>query len=579
MTVVAYSPALSGGFIWDDDFYITRNPLLTAPDGLRRIWFSLESPSQYFPLVYTTFRIERGLWGLNPAGYHWVNLLLHVANALVLWRLLVRLKVPGGWLAAAIFALHPVQVESVAWITERKNVLMGFFFLLTLHAWLTFVEARTGRRRLIYVLALILYALALSAKTTACTLPVALLLILWLEKRHIDYRRILQIVPFVVLGVGMGLVAVWWERYHQGTRGALFALGPIERVLIASRGIWFYLSKLVWPSNISFFYPKWHISQADPFAYVWLIATVLLGIAIYCGRRFTGRGVEVATLFFVSTLGPVLGFIMLYTFRYTFVADHYQYLASIGVFALIAAGITRLAEAVKYTRRLVWVGACGVPLLLGVLSWRQSATYRDPETLWHTTIARNSKCEPCYNNLGLLLVRKGQVDQAIGFYDKASEINPGDPEPQSNLGYAFLVKGQVDEAINRCQKALEIDPQLAQAHHILGDAYLSKNDFDQAIASYQRALRIQPDDVTAHDNLGISLSAVGRTKEALQQFREAVEIDPNSAEAHYNLGYLLVRMGQQEEAAVHFAVAVRIKPDYVQAKEQLRALGVSLPGH
>src|SRR5262245_25672625 len=224
VTILVYRPAWNGGFLWDDDVYITNNELLMAPDGLRRIWFSLDSPLPYFPMVYTTFRNEHALWGLNPFGYHWVNLLLHIANALLVWRVLMALKVPGAWLAGAIFALHPVQVESVAWITERKNVLMGFFFLLALLAWIAFVDEQTKEPRRFYWLALILYVLALSAKTTACTLSAALLLILWLQKKPINAERILQIAPFFLLGLGMGLVAVWWERYHQGTSLALMPL-------------------------------------------------------------------------------------------------------------------------------------------------------------------------------------------------------------------------------------------------------------------------------------------------------------------------------------------------------------------
>src|SRR5213078_1167600 len=237
VTIFIYRPAWNGGFLWDDDDYIIKNDLLTASDGLRRIWFSLDSPSQYFPLVYTTFRLERAIWGLHPSGYHWINLLLHFANALLVWRLLARLNVPGAWLAGAIFALHPVQVESVAWITERKNVLMGFFFLLTLLTWVEFLEQQTTRRWRLYLLALILYVLALLSKTTACTLPAALLLILWLQKRPINKERLVQVVPFLILGIAMGLLTVWWERYHQGTRGPLFALSPIERILIASRAV------------------------------------------------------------------------------------------------------------------------------------------------------------------------------------------------------------------------------------------------------------------------------------------------------------------------------------------------------
>src|SRR5947208_5837293 len=222
VTILVYRPAWNGGFLWDDDEYVINNDLLTASDGLRRIWFSLDSPSQYFPLTYSTFRIEHALWSLNTTGYHWVNLLLHVGDALLVWAVLARLRVPGAWLAAAIFALHPVQVESVAWITERKNVLMVFFFLLTLLAWIAFVDERTRRPWRFYALALVLYVLSLSAKPTAFTLPAPLLLILWLQKKAFDKRRLLQVLPFLVLGFSMGLLTVWWERYHQGTHGTLF---------------------------------------------------------------------------------------------------------------------------------------------------------------------------------------------------------------------------------------------------------------------------------------------------------------------------------------------------------------------
>ena len=403
--MLAYQPAWNGGFIWDDDEYVANNELLTAPDGLRRIWFSLDSPSQYFPLVYTTFRIEHALWGLHPFGFHWVNLLLHVANALLVWRLLVRLKVPGARLAGAIFALHPVQVESVAWITELKNVLMGFFFLLTLLAWIKFVDERTKQPWRFYVLALILYVLALSSKTTACTLPAALFLILWLQKKPINWERILQIAPFVLLGVGMGLVAIWWERYHQGTRVAFVAPGPIERILIASRAVWFYLGKLIWPSNLIFIYPRWNIAPGNAFDYIWLVAGAGLCAVIYFVRRYVGRGVEVAAAFFFATLSPVIGFIMLFTFRYTFVADHYQYLASIGPIALASAGVASLAGAFKKSRQLVLGTALCVIVTLAVLTWRQSAMYGDIETLWRTTLLRNPGCWMAYNNLGNTLLR------------------------------------------------------------------------------------------------------------------------------------------------------------------------------
>jgi tetratricopeptide (TPR) repeat protein len=560
LTIAAYHPAWNGGFVWDDDAYVTKNPLLTASDGLRRIWFSLDSPSQYFPLVYTTFRIERALWDLNPTGYHWVNILLHVANALFVWRLLIRLKVPGAWLAAAIFALHPVQVESVAWITERKNVLMGFFFLLTLLAWVEYVDLRASRRWFFYAAALILYLLALSAKTTACTLPAALLLVLWLQKIPITCRRLLQVIPFLLLGLGMGLIAVWWERYHQGTRGALFALGPMERLLVASHAFWFYLSKLFWPSNLTFIYPQWSVHARDALAYLWLFATGGLCAAIYFARRLFGRSVEVAALFFVTTLSPLLGFIMLYTFRYTFVADHYQYLASIGPIALVSAGLTRLSDSIKHGRQLIWPASTSIIIALALLTWRQSATYRDIETLWRTTIARNPSCWMAYNNLGIALVERGEVDEAISQYERSLQLHSDYAQAHYNLGIALLQKRKVGQAIAQCQEALRLQPNDRDAHVALGNALLTSEDVDGAIAHYSRALELHPDDSDAHYNLGNALLAKGEAVEAIVHYQKALELRPNIAEAHLQLGNVFLQNNDARRAIAYYEEALKISP-------------------
>jgi len=569
VTIFMYQPAWNGGFIWDDDAYVTNNELLTAPDGLRRIWFWLDSPSQYFPPVYSTFRIEHALWGLNPSGYHWINLLLHVANALLVWRALVRLKVPGAWLAGAIFALHPVHVESVAWITERKNVLMGFFFLLTLLAWIAFLDERTKRPWRFYGLALILYVLALSAKTTACTLPAALLLILWLQKKPINKRRLSQVVPFLILGIGMGLLAVWWERYHQGTRGALFALGPIERILIASRAVWFYLSKLIWPSNLTFIYPKWNISPAHPLDYAWLLAGIALCAVIYFARRYVGRGVEVAAAFFVAALSPVLGFIMLYTFRYTFVADHYQYLASIGPIALASAGVATLACTFKRSRPLILSAAGCVTVTLALLTWRQAAMYADIEALWRTTLKENPECWMAHNNLGIALFQKGDTDDAIAHYRTTLEMQPDFWDAEYNLGIALLSKGQVDEAIAHCSNAVRIAPNDPDAQVALGNALLQKERIDDAIVHYQKALSMRPDYFLAHHSLGHAFLEKGEIDAAISHCRAALLIQSENADAHTNLAIALDEKGQTAEAVQNYEKALEISPQSVSALTNL----------
>jgi len=569
-TIFAYRPAWNGGFLWDDDVYITNNELLTAPDGLRRIWFSLDSPSQYFPLVYTTFRIEHAIWGLDPTGYHWANLLLHIGNALLVWLVLARLKVPGGWLAGAIFALHPVQVESVAWITERKNVLMGFFFLLTLLAWIAFSDGRTKRPWLFYVLALILYLLALSAKTTACTLPAALFLILWLQKRPISWKRIFQIIPFFILGIAMGVLAMWWERYHQGTSRTVFTfLSPIERVLVASRAIWFYLSKLAWPSNLTFIYPRWDIAPTHLLNYAWLLAGVFVCVAIYFLRRYVGRCVEVAAAFFVATLSPVLGFIMLYTFRYTFVADHYQYLACIGPIALASAGLVNLADVSKNSRTLIFSVALCVVALLATLTWRQAAMYGNIETLWRTTLSRNPSCWMAHNNLGIVLFEKGQLDDAIVHYRTTLQMQPNFWDADYNLGTALLGKGHVDEAIFYCDKAVRMQPNDPDAQVALANALLQKRRIDDAIAHYQKAVAIRPDYFLARYGLGHALLEGGKFDAAIEHSRAALLIQPNNADCHTILAIALDEEGQSVEAVKHYEKALQISPQSVSALNNL----------
>src|SRR5881398_3259582 len=577
ITIFAYRPAWNGGFLWDDDDYVIKNDLLTAPDGLKRIWFSLDSPSQYFPLTYTTFRIERALWDLNPTGYHWVNLLLHVANALLVWWLLTRLKIPGAWLAAGIFALHPVQVESVAWITERKNVLMGFFFLLTLLAWIAFVDERTKRPWRFYVLALILYVLSLSAKTTACTLPAALLLILWLQKKSINWERILQIAPFFLLGLGIGLVTVWWERYHQGTRMAVLALGPVERILVASRAVWFYLGKLIWPSNLTFIYPRWTIVSTHSLAYAWLLAGAGLCAVIYFVRRYVGRGVEVAAAFFVATLSPVLGFIMLYTFRYTFVADHYQYLACIGPIALASAALINLADAFERSRTLILSAVLCVVAVLAALTWRQAAMYGDIETLWRTTLARNPECWMAHTNLGIVLLQKGQLNDGIAHYRAALQIQPDSWDAEYNLGTALVAKGEVDEAIVHCDRAVAMEPNDPDGQVSLGNALLEKKRIDEAIIHYQKAIAIWPDHFLARYSLGRAFVEKGELDTAIAHCRAALLIRPDDADCHTVLAAALDEKGETAEAIRHYEKALRIFPQSISALTNLAWLLATSP--
>jgi tetratricopeptide (TPR) repeat protein len=471
--------------------------------------------------------------------------------------------------AGAIFALHPVQVESVAWIAERKNVLMGLFFLLTIRAWVEFVDEQTKHRWFFYVLALVLYALALFSKTTACTLPAALLLILWLQGQRINQRRLLQLVPFVVLALGMGLLTVWWERYHQGTHGPMFAISPLERLLIASRAIWFYLGKLFWPSNLTFIYPRWHIVPSNLLNYAPFLAIAGLGAAIYLTRRYLGRGVETAMLFFGATLGPVLGFIMLYTFRYTFVADHYQYLASIGPIALVCAGAATLARSYSQARPLVLgLLACAIAVLT-VLTWRQSAMYADIESLWRTTIARNPDCWMAHNNLGTVLLQRGQVDDAISQYHETLQMAPEAADADYNLGNAFLQKGEVDAALTHYQRAVSVIPKDPDIQVGLGNALWQKGKAEEAIDHYRKALELRPYYFAAHYNLSAVLLQKGEIDEAILHGRVALTIRPDVAAVHTNLAVALLAKGEIADGIKEFEKTLEISPRSVPALNNL----------
>ena len=535
LVFLAFFPALRAGFIWDDDAYVTGNVLLTMPDGLWRIWFSAHTQSQYFPLVYTTFRLEHALWGLNPLGYHLVNLLLHGANVWLAWMLLRRLRMPGAWLAAAVFALHPVQVETVAWVTELKNTESTLFYLLAVLAWLQFVDSK---RPPFYLLALGCQALALFAKTTACTLPAALVLVLWLKSERLNGRRILQVAPFVLMGLAMGLLSIWWEG-HLGNYDVESGeeYGWLARVLIATRALWFYAGKVFWPVALTFSYPKWVINTQEPGQYVWLLMCVTAATALWWYRKALGQGVLSGVTFFVATLSPLVGFIWLYTFRYSFVADHYQYLACLGLIAAVIGAASRLT--VNWNASLRVSLSVVLLLVLGVLTWRQSLTYKDPETLWQATVARNPDCWMAYEHLGQIFRDKGQFEQAVGHYQKALEIQPADAIAHNNLGEVLVRAGHMDKAMFHFQTALQLKPDYASPHNNVGNILFQMGRTGAALAHYRQALESRPDYPDARNNLGVCLYSIGQVDEALKNWRLVIETSPYYLNAQDNLAWVL----------------------------------------
>ena len=581
-TLVAYMPAMRAGFIWDDDSYVSDNHLLRNFSGLGKIWslrvgtapdgrqYLVSHTPQYYPLVFSTFWLESRLWGQsNPAGFHVVNILLHIANALLVWRICHRLGFGWAYLAALIFALHPVEVESVAWITERKNVLSGLFYLLALLAYLRFDTS--GKKRF-YFTALGCFVLALLSKTVTCTLPVILLLILWLRHRRLSWSDLARLVPFFAVGAVFGLFTAYLERYKVGAVGAEWEIAFWQRWIIAGKAVFFYAWKLVWPSNLTFIYPRWDPRAFSSLSLLWPSAVIVLTAALWFLRRSIGRSPLTAWAGFIITLFPALGFFDVFPFRFSFVADHFQYLASIFLIVLSAGLLHGLykrfwPQALKISAvPAEWISLTVIiSFILGYLTYAQAATYKDLESLWDHTIRNNSGAWMAWNNRGSLYLDKGNFDQAFYYFNKAIELNSMSPLAHNGRGGIYLRRGDNDRAISDLDRAIRLEPRYAEAYSDRGLAYSNKGDNDRAIRDLNRAIELDSTLVEAYNNRGVAYGRKGDNDQAIQNFEKAIDLDPRSAEAYSNRGIAYYGKGDYDRAIHDFSEAIRLNPKYAPA--------------
>ena len=578
ITILAYQPAWHGGMLWDDDNCTTPRELRSL-DGLRRIWFQPRATAQYYPLLYTSYWVQQRLWGDSTTGYHLVNLLLHIGCVVLVLKILRFLRVPGAELATVIFALHPVNVETVAWIAERKNTLSGIFALGATLCYLKFDESRNGREKNVprgpgysnYALAIGLFLLGLLSKTAIVTLPLAWLVIFWWKRGAIWWRRdVVPAIPFLSLAAVAGLVTRWFENTGIGYKARILDLSLLDRCLIAGRAFWFQLSNLLWPSNLTFVYPRWDINAGVWWQYLFPIGVLGLLVILWSLRRWS-RAPLAGVLIYILLLLPSLGFLNIYFFVYSFVADHWQYLACLGIITPCASGIVLLAGRLKRWQALLEPATM---LLLGgvlfVLTWRQSRMYTDIETLYLTTIARNPACWMAQVNLGNTLYQANRIPEAMDLFKQAMRLKPA--IGHYSLGNGLVLRGRTSEAIEKYKQALEIDPDYAEAHHNLGSAFLLMGRTPEAIEHYEQALRIDPAFAEAHNHLGHALVQTGRAPEAIDHYKEALRITPNSADAHNNLAAALAQMGRTSEAIEELKAALQIKPYDTDIRKNLTKL-------
>ena len=569
-TFLAYRPVWSGQPLWDDDVYMT--PMrLRSIDGLEQIWTHPSRTVQYYPVAHSVFWMENRLWGQSTLGYHLLGILLHGSCALLLVRTLRRLRIPGAWLAGGIFALHPVMVESVAWITELKNTLSGVLFLCAGLAYLKFDGKRKQKH---YTVALVLFLVGLLAKSAIVTLPAALLVMFWWMRGRIEWKRdVVPLLPFFAIGIASGVLTTWVERKFMGAQGTDFGLTPVDRCLIAGRAVWFYLYKLVWPANLIFIYPRWHIDATVVWQYLLPLALLLTAV-LFWKLRSRSRAPLAVLLYFAGMLFPVLGFFNIYFTRYAFVADHFQYLAAIGPItaaaALIVKGTGLLNErGRRLAKPLLYGMVLSIPFLL---TWKQSGMYSDVETLYRTTIARNNNCALAHNNLGLLLMDKGRTDEAMTHCLKALEADPKLGDAHYNVGLLLAKMGRVEEAMAHYLKALELNADHAKTHNNLGSLLEKQGRVDEAMIHYQKALEANPNHAEARNNLGALLARSGRLDKAMAHFLRVLEINPNQRDAQYNLGILLAKMGRVDEATRHFRKILELDPSHAKSHNYIGVL-------
>jgi tetratricopeptide (TPR) repeat protein len=509
---------LHGGFIWDDPQYITHNPTLRDWSGLLAIWIHPTSIPQYYPLVHTTFWIEYHLWELHPAGYHFDNVLLHGVAAILLYRALTLLQIPGAWLAAAIFVVHPINVESVAWATERKNVLSAVFYFSSLIAYLRFGGANWNK----YLLSLLLFLAALLSKSVTCSLPAAILLLIYLRDGRIKLRDVLHLLPFFIIGLAMAIITGYLEREHVGASGREWNWTLADRCLIAGKALWFYVGKIFWPHPLSFVYPKWRDMNFShrPELIIYPISFLALLFVFFVFRRGIGRGPLVGLLYFSGTALPALGFVNLYPMRYTFVADHYVYLAAI------------------------------LLCILAVITIHRQDVYRSALALWQDTLNKNPNSFMVWGNLG----------------DEYADISNDDNLPPDQRADARK------QARDCYAKLLELAPDQPIAHYKWAIVKEYDGNLPLAMAELKAALDLESDFTLALDSMGEVLMQMHDQIEAMDYFQRAIALDPHFAEARYHYGYALEQSGRIDEAIDQYVMATHERPNFADAEYALANL-------
>lgn len=567
LVVGAYFPALSAGFIWDDLAFTSAAPI-AEPSGIWRIWFSpseIEGEGHYWPLTYTTFWLEHQLWGSFWApGYHATNLLLHCANAVLVWHLLRRLgalPVWWAWAVAALFAVHPVHAEAVVWVIGRKDLLATLFYLGTALAWLCAWQEPAATRWRWYGIALLLFAAGLLCKSIGITLPIALLLHAWWQNGRLTLSDGWRVAPFFLVAFGIGIGDM---RYYEEVIDVDYTF--IERAQIAAHSLWFYLGKLLWPVDLMPVYPHWRVDVAAVVPWLYALGALALAVAAWLLRHNIPRGGFAGAGFFVLTLSPTLGLVPFGYMQFAFVANRYQYLADVGAIAVVVGAVALAFRARAGTMRWLAVAvASALLVVLGVHSWRYAGIYQDDIVFFRHVVASNPQARDAHYNLGSALFRAGEREEGLALTQASLALRPGSMKAQYGAGMMLHQLGRSEEALGHLRSALDINANNAIVQHATGEVLMALGRGDEAQEHFRRTLEVEPRHWAARVNLARLLANTGRAEEAARHLREAVTIRPDRLDTLLLLANIEFNRQRYTEALEAYRHVVNALPNNAQA--------------
>jgi len=579
ITIIVYLPLLKAGYIWDDGGWVVHNPLMTSPHGLWDIWFEPSKSLQYYPLVFTGFWIEHQLWGIAPLGYHLVNIILQVVDALILWRVLRMLRVPGAWLVAALFAIHPVQVETVAWVTEQKNLLSAFFVFISAGAWIKFAhlddpDSTAPGEWKYYILGCAAFVLALLAKTDACTLPAVLWIITWWKRGSVRRYQGWSLMPWFVAGLAMGFVTIYIEHVKVHAAGSRFRFTLLQHLIIAARDLWFYPMKLLWPHPLLAVYHRWDIHHFSGVDFLAIIGAFAVPLGLLAMSKRIGRGPFCAVAFYGLTIAPVLGLASFYTETYSFVADHYQYIPCIGLFAFfVGVGqfiLRRLqASAGTVSARGQKIGGavlsgCVVLALLPV-TFDQTFVYIPSIHLWTHNLKYNPQAFAALDNVAVYDIKHHHPDEGMALLQKAWRLShKQDPTVNTDLGNMYdQYYHDPAKAMAYYRRSLKADPQQPALILALVKWYEAHKNWRMAYNDLMHGVEVLPDSAEIHYQLGRFDLMARNLPAAAAQFAIASRIEPHNTKANFNMATALVALGYPHRAIGYFKRVVHVSPQFV----------------